>query len=358
MTTIKQDADVQAAVAHWAPRFVQNGVDYNDFVATTARVGSWAEWLPEWNRTADMHAEIAEKAEQDGHLLTAGHAWRRASVTRHFGKFVWMVDQALAAEATMRSAQEMRQAHRLIDATAERVETPFADSVIAATLRRPPQADPAPLVLLIPGLDSAKEEFFYLEQSFLDRGMATLSIDGPGQGETGLAIPIRPDYEAAVTAVLDMLPSTSGVDLARIGLCGVSLGGLYAPRIAAFEPRVRAMAAISGPYAFGEVLPSMPPVSRETFRVKAGAATDAEAMAVADALNLAGVCKRIAIPSLYVTGDADRIVPWQQTERQSRETPGGVFACYPGGSHGVSNLLHTVRPVIADWMHDRMGELS
>ena len=48
------DARVQAAIDHWAPRFVQAGVDYNDFVATTARVESWDEWHAAWCANADM----------------------------------------------------------------------------------------------------------------------------------------------------------------------------------------------------------------------------------------------------------------------------------------------------------------
>src|ERR1700712_2234886 len=100
------DADVQAALAHWAPRFIQNGVDYNDFVRTVARIDTWDQWLPEWSRTADEQAGFAREADAAGHALTAGQAWRRASVDRHFGKFVWMVDLELAAEATRISVRE------------------------------------------------------------------------------------------------------------------------------------------------------------------------------------------------------------------------------------------------------------
>ncbi len=136
-----------------------------------------------------------------GHALTAGQAWRRASVNRHFGKFVWMVDLDLAAEATRVSVQETLTALARLDPSAERLEVPLPDGGTAyANLRQPPGADLPPYVVLIPGLDSTKEEFFYFEQSFLDRGMATVSLDGPGQGETGLALPIRHDYEVAVSA--------------------------------------------------------------------------------------------------------------------------------------------------------------
>ena len=105
---------------------------------------------------------------------------------------------------------------------------------------------------MIPGLDSTKEEFFFFEQSFLDRRMATVALDGPGQGETGLAVPIRPDYETAVSPLLDLLAKRDDLDHDRAGIVGVSLGGYYAPRAAAFEPRFRAVAGISGPFCFGD----------------------------------------------------------------------------------------------------------
>ena len=84
--------------------------------------------------------------------------------------------------------------------------------VVAANLRRPPALGAAavPLVILIPGLDSTKEEFFLWESVFLERGMATLSLDGPGQGETGFRMDIRPDYEVAVARRWTRLPGGRG----------------------------------------------------------------------------------------------------------------------------------------------------
>jgi dipeptidyl aminopeptidase/acylaminoacyl peptidase len=242
------DAAIETALAHWGPRLIQNGVDYNDLIATVARTDRWADWLPQWNRTADEQAEFAAEADDAGHRLTAGQAWRRASVNRHFGKFVWTLDAALVEEATRRSVQETVLALQRLDPSAERLEVPIDGGHAYANLRRPPGIALPPYVVLVPGLDSTKEEFFYFEQSFLDRGMATIALDGPGQGETGLTQPIRPDYEVAVTPLLDLLANRSDLDHERIGMAGVSLGGYYAPRAAAFEPRIAAVAGISGPF--------------------------------------------------------------------------------------------------------------
>ena len=349
------DAAIETALAHWAPRMIQNGVDYNDMTATIDRTETWADWLPQWSRTADEQAMFAREADATGHALTAGQAWRRASANRHFGKFVWMVDLDLAAEATRVSVQETLTALARLDPSAERLEVTLADGTAYANLRRPAGGDRPPYVVLIPGLDSTKEEFFFFEQSFLDRGMATVSLDGPGQGETGLVVPIRPDYEVAVTALLDLLTARADLDHERIGLAGVSLGGYYAPRVAAHEPRVVAMAGISGPFRFGDMWDDLPPMTRRTFVVKSGARDDGEGRRLALTLDLTGECRRITVPALYVTGGLDRLIPWQQTRRQADETPKGTFVCFPHGNHGVSNLPSRARPMIADWLADHLG---
>src|SRR5919106_1109759 len=242
------DARVQAAIDNWAPRMVSQGIDYNDFVRTTASIERWEEWLDAWCDTAELHLELAREAENAGRRLTAGEAFVRAALCFHFAKYVWVLDGERNRETTIRARDALYAAHRLLDPSAERLETAIADGGVAiANLRRPPGAERPPLVILIPGLDSTKEEFFNFERVFLDRGLATLSLDGPGQGEAGFEAPIRHDYEVAVAAALDALAGRTDVDLDRVGAAGVSLGGYYAPRAAAFEPRLRAAAGVSGP---------------------------------------------------------------------------------------------------------------
>ena len=256
------DARVQAAIDHWAPRFVQAGVDYNDFVVTTARVETWDEWHDAWSENADMHAGLAEEAAAKDRRLSAGEAWARATVGYHFAKFVWMVDPKRSRAAADKAVAAMAKTHEYLDPNAERLEVPFDGGRVVGNLRRPAGEPRPPLVLLVPGLDSTKEEFFRLENVFLDRGVATLSLDGPGQGESGYDLPIRPDYDAAVTAVLDAIADRSDVDLDRVGLLGVSLGGYYAPRVLAFEPRVKAGVGLSGPYRFSDIWDDVPPQTR------------------------------------------------------------------------------------------------
>jgi pimeloyl-ACP methyl ester carboxylesterase len=339
------DARVQSAIEHWAPRFIQAGVDYNDFARTTARVERWEDWLGAWCETGDVHAELARAAEAAGRVETAGEAWLRAAVCFHFGKFVWVLDEGRARAAADRAVGALLAAHRLLDPTAERVQT----AVAIGNLRRPPGLERPPLVLLIPGLDSTKEEFFRLENLFLARGMATLSMDGPGQGEGGYELPMRHDYEVGVTAMLDAVSFRDDLDLARVGALGVSLGGYFAPRAAAFEPRLRAVAGISGPFCFGELWDSLPELTRETFTHKAGAGRER-----ALEFDLSGVLERLDAPALFVTGKLDRLIPWESTRRQADAAPHGEFVLFEDGNHVCANIPYKARPLVADWLAERL----
>jgi pimeloyl-ACP methyl ester carboxylesterase len=344
------DARVQAAIDNWAPRFVANGVDFNDFLHTTRGIEAWDAWLDAWVATGDEHRALAEEAEAAGNARTAGEAWVRAALAYHFAKFVWVVDAARNHAVTEQARDALYRAHRHLDPEAERLEIPFEGATLVGNLRGPRDA---PLVLLLPGLDSTKEEFFGWEEMFLARGLATFSLDGPGQGESGFALHIRPDYEAAVTAALDALAWPRPV-----GAAGVSLGGYYAPRAAAREPRLRAVAGVSGPWCFGECWEGLPGLTRETFRHHSGAGDDEEARAKANELNLGPVIDGLRQPALLVTGKLDRIIPWEQTERIAREAPNATFVLLEHGNHVCNNLPYRWRPLVADWLAkelDRVG---
>lgn len=348
------DARVQSAIDHWAPRFTGAGVDYNDFVRTTSAVERWEDWLDAWDGLGDRHAELAREAEALERRQTAADAWLRAAVAYHFGKFVWVIDPDRYRPVHEKSVDAYYRAHRLLGSGLERVEVPLEDTVMPGNLRTPDGVEQAPLVVLVPGLDSTKEEFFYNEESFLRRGMATFSLDGPGQGESQYELALRHDYEVAVTAGLDTLEGRSDLDFDRIGIVGVSMGGYLAPRAAAFEPRIRAVVAASGAYKRVQIYDDLPPLNRETFIRKTKTANADEAREVAVQMDLEGVLDHMEQPALFVTGDRDRLVPWQQTEAQAKAAPNGHFVLIEGGTHVVSNFPYLFRPLISDWMREQL----
>jgi len=367
------DRRVQAAIDHWAPRFITMGVDYNDFVRTTARIERWEDWLAAWTAVAEEHLVLATEAEAAGHERSAGEAYLHAALCLHFGKFVWLHDAAAHRASTERAIEALYQAHRFLDPSAERVEGSLGGAVLAGNLRRPPGVARAPLVLLIPGLDSTKEEFFHHENAFLVRGMATMSMDGPGQGESGFALPIRPDYEVAVAAMLDALDGRSDLDLARIGAVGVSLGGYYAPRAAAFEKRFALCVAWGANHNWGAVQRRRKeregerPVPHYWEHVLWVWGHDdlQEFIEFADQVNLDGVVEQITVPFLIAHGAGDRQIPLEYAHRSYEQAVASpkrelrVFTVEEGGAEhiGLDHLPH-VSAYIADWVAGTFTELA
>lgn len=349
------DARVQAAIDNWGSRLIANGVDFNDFRRITSSLERWEDWLDAWSATADGHREQAERDREAGHGRSAGEAFARAATAYHFAKFVWVVDVERNRRATEMAIAALTAAHEQLDPTFERIEAPLDGASIVGNLRRPAGADVSPLVLLIPGLDSTKEEFRIWEDVFLERGLATLSMDGPGQGESGFALDIRPDYEVAVAAMLDALAGRPELDAERIGAAGVSMGGYYAPRAAAFESRIKAVAGISGPYDMSANWDNLPSLTRETLQHHTGAASEEEARERAGKLNLEGVAERVSQPALIMTGKLDRLIPWEHTKRIADEIPGAEWVLYEDGTHVCNNLPFRYRPLVGDWMAERLA---
>ncbi len=350
------DSRVNAAISHWAPRFIANGIDYSDFVTVTSKIDVWDSWCERWCEAGAVHAELGRTALAKDQVRAAGAHLARAAVYYHFAKFMFVDDISQMRAAHQRAVRCLADAMPYLDPPGERVEIPFDGSVIAGILRRPAGPGPHPLVVLIPGLDSAKEEFRPTEDVFLSRGLATLSVDGPGQGEAEYDLAIRPDWEVPGAAIIDAASAQPGIDAGRIGIWGVSLGGYYAARVAGGDSRVRATIALCGPYCLGDIWDQLPELSRAAFTVRSKSASPEQARAAASKLSLDGVGAKITAPLLIIAGQRDRIFPWQDAERLHQEVGGNSeLMLLPDGNHGCANVTYKHRHYGADWMATALG---
>src|SRR5882762_4752053 len=308
------DALVKSAIAHWAPRFVANGVALTDFEEVTAGVASWNDWCRAWSDKAAVHEAMGREALANQKFVSAGEHLQRAGVYYHFGKFLFVHDVSQMKAAHGKAIACRNDALPHLNPPGERVTIPYEGKALYGILRKPQSlsqnsvAKPPVLVMAV-GLDSAKEETDAYERPYLDRGIATLVFDGPGQGEGEYDFAIRGDYEVAVKAVVDYAMTRRDLDTSRIGLWGVSLGGYYAPRAAAFEKRIKACLALGGPYDWEGNWDSLPELTREAFRVRSHCATQADAKRHALTLSLKGVAQKITCPIFVMTGKLDRLIP-------------------------------------------------
>ena len=354
-----RDPVVAEVVETWLTRFLNSGVTFHDLVGILRDVRSWSDWLPAWRAVADRYAALAAEWAREGRQLSASSLYELASVYYHYGYFVWTVDRQAHREALLAMLRTFEQAMPFMRPAVLKVQIPWEGRHLVGLLSSPEQGDgPAPVVILLPGLDSCKETRHHTRGAYLRRGMAVLSLDGPGQGESFLHSTIRPDYETAVRAAIDFLPGVEGVDPSRVAVVGASLGGYYAARAAAFEPRLSAAVVDSGPYDFAESWEGLPRVTRQAFELYSGSASPEEARQRAAALQLRGVASRIRIPTLIVHGEQDTLFPADHARRLAEEIgPAATLRIFPEGNHGLHNLRPVVAPLVADWVAQRLGAM-
>jgi len=350
------DERLAQAIANWKPRFTANGVTAGDFGRITSGLDSWDGWCAAWSAVAGEHEQLGHDALAAGRTISAGAHLSQAAVYYHFAKFLFVndLDQMRAAHA--KAVRCLTEALPYLDPPGRRVEIGFEGSHLPGILRQPAGEGPHPVMIMIPGLDSAKEEFRSTEELFLERGIATFSVDGPGQGEAEYGLPIRGDWEVPGAAIIDYLSTEPSLDPDRVGVWGVSLGGYYAPRVASGDARVKACVALAGPFVFGENFDTKPILTREAFRVRSKSPDMDAAIGKARELTMEGRAERIRCPLLAVMGKLDRLIPWQDAQRLVEEAGGPAdLLLLERGNHGCANLAPFHRPRTADWAAEKLG---
>ncbi|MFI5678033.1 alpha/beta hydrolase family protein [Streptomyces cellulosae] len=308
------------AAAQWT-RATGAGVDPHEYWRVTDGLTSIADWGPSFVRTGQAYLERAEDA---GSSVSVGEYLLMAARWFHLAT---LAPYAEAHRAAVEADHALSRALTVLEPSARRV----SGEGFTGWLRGP--SDAPGTVVVVPGLDSAKEEFLGLVSALLARGLAVFAMDGPGQGVLAATTTLRPDYEQVVGRVIDAL------GVSRIGLVGLSLGGYFAARTAALEPRVAAVATVSGPFRLDwEELP--PPVRDIMAQRTEGAYAARE---FARHVDLAGLAPRIAAPLLVVDGGQDVIPGVANGEPLPCLAPHGTYLSVPHGDH----LLGNARP---DWL--------
>jgi dienelactone hydrolase len=345
------DPRVDLVFSHNMPRYEATGIDPNDLRALMRRIDRWEDWCRVWSDEGARHEAMAKEAAEKKQVVTAAEAFIRASIYYHYGKHLFAdhPEEFRAAHEAMLRCYSAGAAG--MDPPLERVEFPYKGVSMPGWLRKPRGKAKPPVAVILPGLDACKEELHAWAEAFVDRGMAALTLDGPGQGETSFHLPTTPEWGPVFGAVIDVLEKRSNVDGSRVGIVGQSLGAIYAPLAAAGEPRIKACIANCGPYDWGQVLPKMPPISQEVFRVRSHAKTMDEAYALAKKITLDGAAERIKCPLLVVFGAGDRLIAPSEGERLAQAAEGpSELVIFEEGNHVCFNISYKFRPLTGDWM--------
>src|SRR5215470_15840334 len=227
------------------------GIEANaDFAGIRERVKKMADIGPAFAAVARRREAKAKAAQVEGRLVTARDNYFMASI--HWAAAQWPYDQN--DEPNIALNEKKRECYvayaALADHRVEAVWIPFRDKAIPAWFHLPPgyQGGRVPVVISIPGMDSFKEAMVALYgDRWLNRGIAVLAIDGPGQYEAPM-LGLYFSTDACVEtgpAVVDWLAARPEIDAACIGVTGTSFGSFFGTVLTAHEPRVRACSVMS-----------------------------------------------------------------------------------------------------------------
>lgn len=346
-------------------RWIAHGADYSDVEETMSRIKGISSWCPEWSRTAERYEVLAAAQEHEGGTaVSAKDYYLKAAAYYYLAQWILFAASPEKKEAYLKSKVCYDLASRYFEVPVQRVRVPFENNLLPGYLRIPSHAksEKLPAVLLVHGMDSAKEELYWTEQPILRRGLATLTIDGPGQGESyickGLLWPT--DFERALSSAIDFLSEQPEIDASRIGVCGISWGGHWALKLACNERRLVACAAV-GPTPDMYRFDKLPAPIRLRYAELFGASTTAEAgvLLKSPGFDLATQIQKLTCPVHIVHGKLDPLVPYPGVEklvaliRAPKE-----FTVFEDGDHCCTQHIAEVRALVADWLASRLGHTS
>lgn len=338
------------------PRLFAAGADHNDIQQVLREVKSFDQWPRAWEKLADARMALGAEALEKGRKLSAGAAFQQGALHYHFAQFVLFDDLALKRHLQHAQRAAFLRAAPLIRPPARHVQVKFDGAALSGHLRLPDDTGARPAcVMLNPGADSMPEEFYTLENMFLARGLATFSYEGPGQGLVREQLVLRPDYEVPIAALIDALLADGAVDGDRLGIWGRSFGAYCALR-GATDPRIRACVSIGGFYNMGDVWSRMPKGTTDSLGFAMGTESLAAGQDAARAYTLRGVLAGVRCPVLIVHSGQDNVCPVTESQRMIDELGAhGTLALFEDGNHVCDNIPYRVRPLMADWLAERLA---
>jgi dienelactone hydrolase len=332
-----------------------------DIRAVRNSVKKFVEITREMKRIAEKREKMAQKAEADGHLMTAGENYFTAAAFYTMAQGPIHADDvplnlALSARKNACYDKFIEYANRPI----ERVDIPFGEATLPGLFHLPPNAEgPVPCVVFLGGMDNFKEMLVTGHgDKFLERGMAVLAFDGPGQNEAIIQqkIPCTADnFVDAGKAAMDWLEGRPEIDADKVGITGISMGSFWLTQIAAEDPRYKAAAGFYVCHENGmhTIFNVAIPMFKDRYMWMAGYEDEDAFDEFAKTLTLEGLGEKIDRPYLIVAGEDDDLSPIEHTYKLYDEIAGPkTLVVYRGEVHGVTDNLD-VRALIADWMRDR-----
>ncbi len=334
------------------------------------------QFMAQWVAMADRLTALADEDEARGRGFSASAKLERAALDRLVAERMQAQGSPGRAATYAQALEAFERSTRLGRLRRMRVEIPLDTGTMPALFVPADGSDgtPTPVVVYCNGLDSCKELLYWsrLPAALARRGIATLCVDQPGSGEALRLqqLPVDPHSEHWASQAVDWLQQRADVNPARIGMTGISLGGHFAPRAVAFEPRFAAGAVWGANHDWAAVQQRRlqregeNPVPHYWAHVHwaFGARDMDDFLRKAAPMTLEGDLHRIRVPFLVTHGQQDRQIPLDAAHRTHDQLVNSprrelkIFTAREGGvEHVGADNMSYARDYIADWFAEVLG---
>jgi dienelactone hydrolase len=332
------------------------------------------QFMAKWVEMGDKLIELADEDEAKGRGFSASDKLERAALYLLVAERMQGHGHPGRKETYARALATFERSTRLGSINRERVEVPLASGTMPALYTRGEGPGPHPVVVYCNGLDSCKELLYWsrLPEALAKRGISTLCVDQPGSGEALRLqnLPVDPHSENWASKAIDWLETQPDADPKRIGMTGISLGGHFAPRAVAYEPRFASGACWGANHNWAEVQQKRlkregeNPVPHYWAHVMwaFGAKDMDDFLAKAEDMNLNGHMGGVRVPFLVTHGAKDRQISVdyaQDCYDQLVNSPRRELKLFTDREGGVEHVgadnMSFGRDYIADWFAETLG---
>jgi dienelactone hydrolase/ribosome-associated toxin RatA of RatAB toxin-antitoxin module len=319
----------------------------------------WSDWHRRWSALGVHYEGRAAESFAAGHRETGRIANQKAAACHHYAEFFYFDDPEAKQTSRDRVTEVFERGIPYLHEVVHPLTIPHDGEDLPGYIMTPRGDGPWPFVVLVNGLDSAKEvELYAFAREFIARGMGAVVFDGPGQGVHIGRKPMATDFERVVASVMAQVVQRPEVDDQRVGIFGVSFGGYLAARAAATVPGFRACVNLSGGFDLDNYNDVNVMVKKD-FRFVFDAADDAAMEQLArTSVNLRDT-PPLKIPLLAIHGELDSIIPMESCERMLEWAAGETeLIRYPGERHVATNYFGDFIPRFCDWMAEKLDVVA
>ena len=333
-----------------------------------------ADFMVEWVKMADKLVELGEEDLEKSREFSAGNKFKRSAIYYQTGERMQAHGSPGRMETYRKAIDNFLRGMKYTNEPVTKITIPYEGKEITGLFHKAPVEGPAPCVVYCNGLDSMKEMLWMggLPYALAKRGIHSICVDQPGTGEALRLqdLPATPYSERWASQWVDYLETRDDVMNDKIGMTGISLGGHYAPRAVAYEPRFASGAAWGANHNWHEVQfkrmqregeNPVPHYWGHVFWVF-GAKDMEDFLEKTKDMNLNGHMDRIKVPFLVTHGVEDRQISpdyANQTYDQLVNSPRRElkwFTPREGGVEHVGADNHAFAiDYIADWFAETLG---